>query len=44
MLELREVKGGWAVYSYGMRITAAMSKDRAQQILRHMEGELSDAA
>ena len=44
MLELREVKGGWAVYSYGMRITTAMPKDKARQIMRHMEGELSDAA
>ncbi len=43
-LTIKAVRGGWAVYSCGMRITATMKKGEAVKVRRHMMRELRAAA
>ncbi len=43
-LTIKRVRGGWAVFSFGSRITAAMSRAKARTVKRHMAVELAEAA
>lgn len=42
-LTIKRVKGGWAVFSFGSRITGAMSRAAARMIKREMVVELKAA-